>query len=413
MRFADAIKLALSQIRVQKLKSFFTLLGVTIGVMFLIAVVSVVEGLSKYMEKDVIGKIMAVNTFELRSRPNLPQGNVTDDERREMRNRQPILEQDVPVVAAALPDGTEWAVFSRNQLTISSNYARPTTVEAQDATASYFTIKKMGIANGRAFTEQEDARGATVVVIGQDVKDHFFPTVDPIGRELKIATIPYTVIGVAEKQGAALGQSMDKFVLAPSRSPMRRQTNRHGVIDAMMIQTPTPTAMIDVQERVREVMREQHHLRPSTPDDFSLQTAAGAMEFFAKLKSFLVIAGVALPAIGLVVGSIVIMNIMLVAVAERTQEIGVRKALGARRRDIMSQFLVESATLATLGAVLGVAVGFLLSTAVRTLSPLPTSVAPWSVIVSVVLGGGVGIIAGVYPASRASRLDPIAALRQE
>jgi putative ABC transport system permease protein len=413
MRFADAIKLALNQIRVQKLKSFFTLLGVTIGVMFLIAVVSVVEGLSTYMEQDVIGKIMAVNTFELRSRPNLPQGNVSDDERRAMRNRQPILELDVPAVAAALPDGTNWAVFSRNDLTIASAYARPTSVNVEDATASYFAIKRMGLESGRAFTEQEDARGATVVVIGQDVKDHFFPTVDPIGRELRIAQVPYTVIGVAEKQGAALGQSMDKFVIAPSRSPVRRQTNRHGVIDAMMIQTPTPGAMLEVQERVREVMRIRHHLRPSVADDFSLQTAAGAMAFFATIKKVLVYAGIALPAIGLVVGSIVIMNIMLVAVAERTQEIGVRKALGARRRDIMSQFLVESATLATVGAMLGVAVGFLLSTAVRTFSPLPTTVAPWSVALSVVLGAGVGIIAGVYPASRASRLDPIAALRQE
>ena len=413
MRFADAIKLALSQIRVQKLKSFFTLLGVTIGVMFLIAVVSVVEGLSRYMEKDVIGKIMAVNTFELRSRPNLPQGNVTDDERRAMRNRQPILELDVPAVAAALPVGTNWAIFSRNMLTIASAYARPTVVEAQDATASYFAIKQLGIQTGRAFSEQEDARGANVVVIGQDVRDHFFPSLDPIGRELRIASIPYTVIGVAEKQGAALGQSMDKFVLAPSRSPMRRQTNRHGVIDALMVQAPNPTAMLEVEEKVREVMRIRHHLRPSTPDDFSLQTSEGAMAFFATLKKILVYAGIALPAIGLVVGSIVIMNIMLVAVAERTQEIGVRKALGARRRDIMAQFLVESATLATVGAMIGVGVGFLLSTLVRTFTPLPTEVAPWSVALSVALGAGVGVLAGVYPASRASRLDPIAALRQE
>jgi len=413
MRFADAIKLALSQIRVQKLKSFFTLLGVTIGVMFLIAVVSVVEGLSRYMEKDVIGKIMAVNTFELRSRPNLPQGNVTDDERRAMRNRQPILELDVPAVAAALPVGTNWAIFSRNMLTIASAYARPTVVEAQDATASYFAIKQLGIQTGRAFSEQEDARGANVVVIGQDVRDHFFPSLDPIGRELRIASIPYTVIGVAEKQGAALGQSMDKFVLAPSRSPMRRQTNRHGVIDALMVQAPNPTAMLEVEEKVREVMRIRHHLRPSTPDDFSLQTSEGAMAFFATLKKILVYAGIALPAIGLVVGSIVIMNIMLVAVAERTQEIGVRKALGARRRDIMAQFLVESATLATVGAMIGVGVGFLLSTLVRTFTPLPTQVAPWSVALSVALGAGVGVLAGVYPASRASRLDPIAALRQE
>jgi putative ABC transport system permease protein len=271
----------------------------------------------------------------------------------------------------------------------------------------------MGVSSGRVFTQQENEIGLPVVVIGQDVKDNFFATVDPIGRTLKIGGIPYTVIGVAEKQGAALGQSFDKFVIAPFRSPMRRVTNRRGVIDAVMIQAPSPAAMIDVQERVRQVMRSRHKLRPAQPDDFALQTSESALAFFNKLKGYLVIAGIALPAIGLVVGSIVIMNIMLVAVAERTREIGVRKSLGARRRDILSQFLIESATLSTMGAALGIALGFGLAQAIAALSPLPTTVAPWSIAVAVVLGAGVGVVAGVYPATRAARLDPIAALRQE
>jgi putative ABC transport system permease protein len=245
------------------------------------------------------------------------------------------------------------------------------------------------------------------------VKDRFFPTVDPLGRQLRIETIPYTVIGVAEKQGGALGRSFDKFVVAPYRSPLRRVTNRRGVIDAVMIQTPTPTAMTDVQERVRQVMRSRHKLRPAQPDDFSLQTSESALSFFNKIKGYLVIAGVALPAIGLVVGSIVIMNIMLVAVAERTREIGVRKSLGARRRDILAQFLMESATLSTLGAALGIGLGIGLAKAIAALSPLPATVAPWSIGAAVVLGAGVGMVAGVYPASRAARLDPITALRQE
>jgi putative ABC transport system permease protein len=160
-------------------------------------------------------------------------------------------------------------------------------------------------------------------------------------------------------------------------------------------------------------MRARHKLRPAQRDDFAMQTSESALSFFNKLKQNLVLAGVVLPAIGLVVGAIVIMNIMLVAVAERTREIGVRKSLGARRRDILAQFMIESATLSTLGAAFGIALGIGLAQAVAAVSPLPATVAPWSIAVGVVLGAGVGIIAGVYPASRASRLDPIAALRQE
>src|SRR6185369_7252753 len=169
----------------------------------------------------------------------------------------------------------------------------------------------------------------------------------------------------------------------------------------------------EAMEAARAVMRSRHHLHPSQPDNFALETSDSALEFWNKIKSYLVMAGIALPAIGLVVGAIVIMNIMLVAVAERTREIGIRKALGAKRRDIMSQFLVESATLSTLGAAIGVATGFAFAKLISVLTPLPAAVELWSVVVGISIGAGVGIVAGVYPASRASRLDPITALRQE
>jgi putative ABC transport system permease protein len=269
------------------------------------------------------------------------------------------------------------------------------------------------VVSGHLFSEQENALGTPVVVIGQDVKDHFFPGVDPVGRQLRIGDIPYEVIGVAEKQGSALGISFDKFIVAPYDSPVKRLTNRHGVIDALMIQSPTAQAMTANMEVVRQVMRGRHKLRPAQPDNFSMQTSESALAFWNKLKGYLVMAGIALPAIGLVVGSIVIMNIMLVAVAERTREIGIRKSLGARRRDILAQFLVEAATLSTAGAAFGIGLGVALAQLVATLSPLPASVAPWSVGAAVLLGAGVGIAAGVYPASRASRLDPITALRSE
>ena len=414
MPFIDAVRLALQQIWVQKLKSFFTLLGVMIGVTFLIAVVSIVGGMSRYMTEQLVGKIMAVNSFELRHRPNINMGDHDDNYWRELRRRPRIRESDIEPVTSALPDGVLWAAVGTDNLAASSRYvSKPKAVMAFTVTDDYFTIKRMEPVSGRLFSPQEFERGMPVIVIGQDVADYFFPALDPVGRELTIRGIPYQIVGLMEKQGSAFGFSFDKFIVAPHKSPINRFVNAHGVIDAIMIQTPSREGLLGAQETVRQVMRARHGLRPSQKDDFSLDTSDSALEFWNKIKSYLVIAGVALPAIGLVVGAIVIMNIMLVAVAERTREIGIRKSLGARRRDIMRLFLVESATLSTVGAALGVATGFAFAKLISAVTPLPAAVELWSVFLGVGIGAGVGIIAGAYPASRASRLDPITALRAE
>ncbi len=414
MPFLEAVRLALQTIWVQKLKSFFTLLGVMIGVTFLIAVVSIVSGMSRYMSDELIGKIMAVNSFELRHRPNINIGDHGEEYWRELRRRPRIKESDVEPVAAALPEGVKYAVVGNDNLMASSRYVtKPRGVTTFTVSEDYFEIKRMAPLRGRLFSPQEYERGMTVIVIGQDVADYFFPALDPINRELVIRGIPYTVVGLMEKQGSAFGQSFDKFIVAPHDSPLNRLVNAHGVIDAIMVQTPSRDGMVTAMESVRQVMRARRSLRPSQPDNFSLETSESALEFWKKIEGYLIMAGVALPAIGLVVGAIVIMNIMLVAVAERTREIGIRKALGAKRRDIMSQFLVESATLSTVGAALGVATGFAFAKLISALTPLPAAVELWSVLVGIAIGAGVGIIAGVYPASQASRLDPIDALRQE
>jgi putative ABC transport system permease protein len=187
----------------------------------------------------------------------------------------------------------------------------------------------------------------------------------------------------------------------------------HGVVSGVTIKAQSDVGMKEAMELTRAVMRARHHLRPSQPDNFALETSDSALEFWNKIQSYLIVAGVALPSIGLVVGSIVIMNIMLVAVSERTSEIGIRKALGARRRDIMNQFLVESSTLAVLGAILGILLGIGFAKGIAAVSPLPASVEIWSIFVGVGVGAGVGIISGIYPASRAALLDPIAAMRHE
>ena len=412
MPLFDAVRLALAQIWAQKLKSSFTLLGVTIGVMFLIAVVSIVEGMGKYMEEDFAGRLLGVNTFTLKRFPWF-NNNTTEEMWREWQRRPRVYYSDLDLVKSVLPEGTRYAVESQDQVRAMSPFARPRQIEAHAIDGDYFTIKRYDLTSGRTFTAQELQLGTPSMVIGSEVADYFFPNLDALGRQLKIGGIPYTIVGVMAKQGTLFGLSLDKIAIAPYKSPLHRLTNPRGDIDGIMVQAPTALAMDDAMESVREAMRGHRKLHPGQPDNFAMETSASALSFFAKIKKMMVVAATALPAIGLIVGGLVIMNIMLVAVAERTREIGIRKALGAKRRDILSQFLVEAATLSTFGAVIGIVLGAVIAVLIAKFSPLPTHVALWSVILATGIGTGVGVVAGVYPASRASRLDPIAALRQE
>ncbi len=412
MPFLESVALALNTIRVQKLKSFFTLLGVMIGVMFLIAVVSIVQGMSNYVENDFAAKIIGVNTFTFRRRPNF-NPNTTDDQWREFQRRPRIYAADAELVRSVLPEGSKAAIVNSSSLYASSQLSRPRQVQAIATEAVYFDIKKLVVETGRAFSVQEVQTGTKVIVIGTDVADHLFNGLDPLGREVRIGGMPYTVIGVLEKQGSVFGFSLDRQAIVPYTTPVSRLIQPKGDLQSMIVQGRSREEMDDGIETAREVMRGSRHLSPDRPDNFALETEDSALEFFDGLKKQMIVFGTALPSIGLVVGAMVIMNIMLVAVAERTREIGIRKALGARRVDILSQFLIEASTLSVLGAAIGIALGLLAAKIVSMLTPLPAAVAPWSIVMALVLGAGVGIVAGVYPATRAARLDPIAALRQE
>ena len=408
----ESVRLALDTIRVQKLKSFFTLLGVTIAVMFLIAVVSIVEGMSKYVEEDFMGRVLGANTFTLRRFPWFG-NNTTEAEWRSWQRRPRVYPRDARLVRDVAPPGTRWAIESAELLWAQSKYVRPRQVEAHAVDGDYFTIKKYNLSSGRVFSQQEMELGASMLVIGDEAAKSFFPTVDPVGRELVMGGQPYTVIGVIEHQGSLFGQSLDKMAIAPFNSPLRKLTNPRGDVDGVLVQASTPQILDDAMETTREALRSNRHLRPVEPDNFVMETSASALVSFEQTMNVMTIAGTALPAIGLVVGGMVIMNIMLVAVAERTREIGIRKSLGARRRDILNQFLVEAATLSTVGAIAGIVLGLAGAKLIEANTPLPAAVAPWSIVAATVLGLVVGIVSGVYPARRASKLDPIEALRQE
>lgn len=413
MKTRDAIALALVQLRVQKLKSFFTLLGVMIGVMFLIAVVSIVEGMGRYVEEDFAGRLVGVNTFTLRRFSNVGPGGNRGFDAREARRRPLLRMTDVDVVREALPPGLVGSVSSETFKYASAPGARPRQVQTVATDANYFTIKKYNLEQGRVFTDQEVRGGAAVLVIGTEVAAHFFPGLNPLGRALRLGGIPFTIIGVVEKQGSVFGFSLDRLAIAPYTSPMGRLIRPLKDVGSFLVQAPDAAALAEGIEAARGALRARRGLRAAEADNFGLVTQDAAFGFIKELKGRLILFGTALPAISLVVGAMVIMNIMLVAVAERTREIGVRKALGARRSDILSQFLVEAATLSTVGAAIGISLGIGLAKLISALTPLPAAVAPWSVAAALVTGAGVGIAAGIYPASRAARLDPIAALRQE
>ena len=414
MPLYEAIRLALAQIRVQKLKSFFTLLGVTIGVMFLIAVVSIVQGMSNYVTSAVAGKFLGVNTATLRRFPNFQNGNVTEAQWRQWMQRPPITIADAYAVRDALPRGAGWAIDDQKWVNVESKYTNGgPQLLAHAATPQLFTIKNLNVKEGRIYSDEEEQLGLPVAVIGIETQQYYFPNIDPIGREIKVGGTPFRVVGVLEKQGTVFGQPLDRVIYAPFQSPMQRFTGARIDLAGVLVQAPSPAEMNDIQETIDEVMRKRHKLHPAQDNDFVVETSASALSAWDTIKGYLVAAGIFLPAIGLVVGGIVIMNIMLVAVAERTHEIGVRKSLGARRRDVMAQFLAEATTLSLLGAAIGIGLGFGLSKLLSSVFGLPSGVAPWSIAVALGLGAGVGIAAGIYPASRASKLDPIIALRAE
>jgi len=409
----EGVRLAMQQLRSEKLKTFFALLGVIIGVMFLLVVVSVIEGMDRYIREDFSSQIFGINTVTLRRSP-AASFNFDPEYRRAQRRRPRITFADADLIRERLTVAARVGVESGTGGEVTAEDGRTVTnVRILGASPETFQIHDWTLARGRAFSPQEDDRGVAVVVLGWDTADRLFEDADPIGSSVRIRGFPYRVVGVLASLGSLFGQSLDNLVVAPARSPIKAVTNPREVVDQIVVQTIDPAALRTAQVEVEGMMRARRGLRPDDENNFALETAEETLSFWDTISRVLFIALPGLVTIALVVGAIVIMNIMLVSVMERTREIGVRKAVGARRRDILTQVLIESATLSAVGALLGVVIGIIITILISSATPLPAAVAPKWIVLGVTLGITVGILAGVYPAERASRLDPVDALRYE
>lgn len=415
MQLFDLLGQALRSIVTQRLKAVFMATGVAIGVGFLVTIVGVVQGLGRFVEDDILGRLVVPNTLVVRAELPRNRRPPSAQEQRAYARRVPMTRTEVQQMAASLPRGTRWYTenFTVSSVRASEGTTRKSAwVYAVDGDA--VGVKGLRIRRGRAVTAFEIGRGAQVALIGPDLAEQLFPGRDPVGRDVRLGDTRYAIIGETEPQGAVFGLSLDKFLLVPQRSPAGRLTGKADQIQGLIIQGRTAQELPLIEDEIRSTFRQIRRVKVTDPDPFDIERNDAALETFGRIQQTLTYAAIGLPAIALVVGGVIILNIMLVVVLERTREVGVRRALGATRAAIVQQFLIESGLVGLLGGVVGWvgAVGVLV--VVQQLSPLTQAAAPWwAAPLGLIVSGCTGVLAGVVPAWRAARLDPVQALRQE
>jgi putative ABC transport system permease protein len=405
MNFREAILIALSSLRANRLRSLLTLLGIVIGVMTVITVVSFISGLNDYVAQKIFNlgpDVFIVNRTAFVT--------LSVDDFIESQKRKNLYLEDMEAVREACANcrSVGGSVNTRARV----KYGR----QFLDSSIQGYTAEVPGILgneleSGRFLTEYDIDHARNVCVIGADVVDNLFPFVDPIGKTLVVNDRAFEIIGIGKRQGSILGQPRDNWVTVPITVHQRIWGARRSV--QIYGKAMDETRLARAQDEARLTLRSRRHVPYNTNDDFSIGTNQNFLQIWSNISRAFFAVTIGIASISLLVGGIVVMNIMLVSVTERTAEIGIRKALGARRRDIMLQFLVESAALALVGGLIGVLMGSSIAVGVAWFTPLPASIKWWAVGLGLFVSTAVGLFFGIYPANRAAEMDPIAALRHE
>jgi putative ABC transport system permease protein len=407
MQTSEAFKLALQSLWANKLRSILTLVGIVISVSSVITVVTLTNGAKQFVTTKINTYGAAVITVS-----KMPETFMTIEEYVKFQKRRNITYDDYRAILdqckSCVSVGAQRDVTGKVVLGTRST----TDTDIRGWTWTMPPISNLNIALGRSFTEVEDTHSAHVAIVGSDIVDNVLGPGDPLGKEIRVDGTSYTVIGVGESQGKILGRSLDNWVAVP----LSNFLEAYGAHDSLQILVDSGSGgavMESVSDELRTIMRTRRHLSPAVPDAFSIDSSDTFQNFLATILNNFGAVVVAIAAISLVIGGIVIMNIMLVSVTERTREIGVRKALGARRRDILVQFLIESALIAFLGGIIGVLFGVSAAKLITLAVAFPSVIALWSIFVALIVATVVGLFFGIYPAHKASALDPIVALRAE
>lgn len=402
----ETFRLALDALRAHKLRSFLTLLGVILAVATLVAVMSVVAGLNFYVADRVANlgaNVYLVDRF----------GIITSQDAWIKAQKRPLVTlEEYQRLRDNMKSAANVAATDDRTMDVRSGNILLENTDLTGVTPNYAEIRNMNLAAGRFLTEGDDLHHAPVCFIGTDVVKKFFPVVDPIGKTIRAGTNTYEVVGVATEIGSAFGQSQDNYILLPFTTYYKDWHKQNDWL-TIFVQAQNSEVMQESEDEARMLMRAWRHLPYDAPDNFAVFGSASIMALWNQITGNLFAVAVALTAVFLVVGGIVIMNIMLASVSERTREIGLRRSLGARKKHIVLQFMTESAVLAAVGGIMGLALAYGLVALVRAVTPIPVKTPLSAVIISLSVSTAVGLFFGIYPAMRAAKLDPIEALRAD
>jgi len=406
LQFLESIGVALKSLVANKLRSILTLIGVIIGVMTVIAVVSIIAGMNRYVADQI--KTLGSTTFFVDSGWRTV---MSEEDYLKVLKRKDLTLDDMEAVKQGCTlcwkVGAE--VVTYKKVKYKEKYLSD--VEIAGTTANVTEISSIDLSSGRYPSEFENEHNRRVVLVGWDIADNLFPGQDAVDRDIKIGNYYFRIVGVAKKRGSFLGFSQDNFVMIPITTFNKLFGTKRFL--AIFVKVESFGSMQEAQDQVRLVLRARRNVAYDKPDDFAIMTSDTFMEMYRNFTSTAFIVMIGVSSIALVVGGIVIMNIMLVSVTERTREIGIRKAVGAKKKNILWQFLIEAVTLSLVGGSIGIILGSIMAKVVAAFSPLPATIEVWSVITGLIIATSVGLFFGIFPAVKAAKLDPIVCLRHE